>query len=67
MPEIKPANYSIISVLFELGFAASKSDARRIINQKGIKINKVVVRDPDTILKKNDIIQKGKRFFAKII
>ena len=67
MLEIKPTDYSIISVLFEAGFATSKSDARRIIDQKGVKINRVIADDPNMFLKKGDVIQKGKRFFVKII
>jgi len=42
-------------------------DPQGLTIQKEIKVNKIVVDDLDIVLKKNDIIQKGKRFFAKLI
>ena len=67
VPEIKPGKYDIITVLVESKLSPSKSDARRIIDQEGVKVNEVTIDDPTTIVKKNDIIQKGKRFFVKVV
>ena len=64
--EVNPTDYSIITVLIEAGFATSKSDAKRIIEQKGVKINKIVANDTNVVLEKNDVVQKGKRFFVKV-
>jgi len=50
--------------------ASSKSEARRLIEQNGIKVDGKTVNDPNARLdmaKKPHLIQKGKRFFAKLI
>lgn len=67
LPKITPSKYDIITTLVEAGFAPTKSEARRIIEQKGVKVNEETIEDPKLILKKNDIVQKGKRFFVQIV
>lgn len=67
MPEIKPSSYDAITVMVESGLSPSKSEARRLIEHKGVKVNEVVMDDLKKVLKKDDIIQKGKRFFVKVI
>ena len=64
--EVKPSNYDIITALKESGVCSTRSDARRVMKQGGVKINKIVVNDFEKIVKKRDIIQKGKRFFIKV-
>ncbi|MFH1610914.1 MAG: tyrosine--tRNA ligase [Patescibacteria group bacterium] len=64
--EFDLANKNIIDALVESKLVSSKSDARRAIEQGGVKINSEVIKDFDTILKSGDIVQKGKRFFAKV-
>jgi len=65
--EQKSANKDIIDVLLESGLVHSKGEARRLIEQKGIKINEKTIDSIDQIVKSGDIIQKGKRHFLKII
>jgi len=65
--EFKPKEYNIISILTESNLASSNTEARRLIKQKGVKRNKKVVSNDKEIIEKGDIIQKGKRFFLKII
>jgi tyrosyl-tRNA synthetase len=65
--EIKPTDYDIVSLLVEVKFTPSKSEARRSIEQGGVKINGEIISDFKIEVKKNDVIQKGKRFFIKII
>jgi tyrosyl-tRNA synthetase len=67
MPEIKPSGYDIITTMVESGLAPTKSEARRVIGQKGVKLNEVVVDDLKKTVQKGDVIQKGKRFFVRII
>jgi tyrosyl-tRNA synthetase len=67
MPKIKPSSYDIIDVMVESGLSPSRSEARRTIEHKGVKINEVVMDDYKKVLQKNDIVQKGKRFFVKVI
>lgn len=67
LPQIKPSDYNIVTALIESGLSSSRGEARRLIEQKGVKINKIVVDDHRKSIKKGDVIQKGKRFFVKII
>ena len=67
MPEIKPSKYDILTVMIESGLTGSKSDARRVVEQKGVKVNENVVEDEKLVVKSGDIIQKGKRFFVKVV
>lgn len=66
MPEIKPTSYDILTVLIESGLALTKSEAKRTVEQSGVKIDGLVVSDIKKIVKKGNVIQKGKRFFVKI-
>jgi tyrosyl-tRNA synthetase len=66
IPELKPSAMDILTVLVESKLATSKSDARRAIEQKGVKINDQTVESFDVQVKSGDVVQKGKRFFVKI-
>lgn len=59
---------SLLDLLLETGFTSSKSEAKRLILQKGIKIDGKVQKDWREIvqIKKELILQVGKRKFAKI-
>jgi len=65
--EIKLANKNIIEVLIQSKLAQSKSEARRLINQKGIKVDNKIIKSAEEIIRAGSIIQKGKRYFIKII
>ncbi|MFA5022991.1 MAG: tyrosine--tRNA ligase [Candidatus Paceibacterota bacterium] len=64
--EFKPSAYDLITVLVESGLAESKSEAKRAIEQNGVKVNEETVTDPKLELKPGDVVQKGKRFFVKL-
>jgi tyrosyl-tRNA synthetase len=66
--KIKPGKYSLADLLVATALAPSKSEARRLIGQNGVKINQHVVHEKTIeIGARNDIvIQVGKRRFAKI-
>ncbi len=68
IPEIKPSVYDIATVLVESKICASKGDARRNIDQGGVKINeqKVAPQNYAAAVKPGDIAQKGSRFFVKV-
>ena len=61
---------TIVEILVEAGFAPSKGEAKRLIEQGGVKIGSEIVSDPmlqvspraDSV-----IVQKGKRFFVKLL
>lgn len=65
--EFKLAGKNIIDALIQSGLAKSKSDARRLVEQNSIKINSETVTSIEEIVQKNDFIQKGRRFFVKIV
>ncbi len=61
-----PKSYLIIDILSESGLAPSKSEARRLVESGGIKVNEEVINDLKFQLQVGDTLQKGKRFFLKI-
>jgi tyrosyl-tRNA synthetase len=74
MPEIKPSVYDVITVLVEGKICKSKSEARQLIKQGGIRVNETKISFSEGALgpvvlikvKAGDIIQKGSRFFIKV-
>jgi tyrosyl-tRNA synthetase len=66
MPQFKMNEKDILSVLVESGLVTSKSEARRAVEQGGVKINSEVVMDSKTEVVSGDIIQKGKMHFLKV-
>ena len=69
MPTFKMSgDRNIIDLLEACGLIESRSDAKRVITQGGVKVNDKKVDDPNkTIhLEKDMVIQVGKRKFAKI-
>lgn len=67
LSKFKPNKYDIISILIENKLTSSKSDARRIIEQGGVKIDKVVIKDIHYVVSSGSILQKGKIKFLEII
>ncbi len=65
--ECKLNNKSIVDALIISGLVDSKSKAKTLIGQGGIKIDKQVVKSIDALVKSGNVIQKGKRFFVKVI
>ncbi len=67
LKKFKPSDYNILTILVEAKFASSKSDARRTVEQGGVKVNGVVIKDVNNILSANCVLQKGKFKFIEII
>lgn len=67
IPEIKPSAYDIVTVLVESKICTSKTDARRQIEQSGVKVNGEKVSSFEEKVKKGDVVQKGSRWFVKVI
>jgi len=65
--EIKPSNYDIITVLVESKLISSKTEARKMVIQGGVKVNDKKISEMDHEVKSGDVVQKGKRFFVKIV
>ncbi|OGH67924.1 MAG: tyrosine--tRNA ligase [Candidatus Magasanikbacteria bacterium RIFCSPHIGHO2_02_FULL_47_14] len=67
MPELKPSQYDVVTVLVEAGFVSSNSEARRAIDAGGVKINDTVADGYEAPVQQGDVVQKGKRFFVTIV
>lgn len=59
---------SLVDLLFNTGLVSSKSEARRLIKQRGVRFDGSVIEDPDVKVKLNPdtIIQVGKRKFLRL-
>lgn len=70
IPEIKvkKKRIALLDLLVKIKLAPSKSEAKRLILQKGVKIDGKVQKDWQRIIeiKKGTVIQVGKRRFAKL-
>ena len=55
-----------MDALVESKLVNTKSDARRAIEQNGVKINSEVIKEFDVNVSSGDVVQKGKRFFVKV-
>ena len=59
---------SICDLLVKVGFASSKSEAKRMVIGRGVKVGGEIIEDISTTLKpKEKILQFGKNKFIKII
>jgi tyrosyl-tRNA synthetase len=68
IPELKvKGSMSLVDALVESELCSSKSDARRQIEQGGVKVDDEVVKDVAASVAKGSVIQKGKRHFVKLV
>ena len=58
----------LVDVIFDNGLAASRSEARRLVEQRGVKVDHHIVTNADFLVepKTGLIIQVGKRRFARL-
>lgn len=63
-PEGEPV---LLEILVDSGLVRSKSQARRLIQQNGVKIEGETASDPYAVLSPPVIVQVGKRRFVKIV
>lgn len=67
MPKFEAAGRDVVSVLISAGLVKSKSEARRLLEQGGIKIDGQIVKDYDFIIPPGSVLQKGKLNFLKVL
>ena len=68
MPEVSiGSGMSIMDLLLAAKFVGSRSEARRVLDEGGVKVDEQVVKAYDTMVKAGQMIQKGKRHFVKTI
>ena len=58
---------SVLDVLQESGLTESRSQARRLIEQKAVRLDEVALDDPHAAFPGPGVLQVGKRRFIKII
>jgi tyrosyl-tRNA synthetase len=56
-----------VDLLVEQGLAKSKSEARRLIEQNGVKFEGATITDALQVIDREGILQVGKRHFLKLI
>ena len=66
--EVSEKNIALVDLLVDVKFAKSKSEAKRLIKQGGVKLNDEVIKDEkaEVKLKGGEILKVGKRRFVKI-
>lgn len=67
--KMKPGSYDLVETLAELGLVASKSEARRMIEQNAVKLNQKPYKEKTITLEAGQILvlQVGKRKFVKLV
>lgn len=67
--KIGPGDFKLSELIVKAGMVTSKSEARRLIEQKGVKVDKQAINDVIVSLdgKKEYLLQVGKRKFLKIV
>jgi tyrosyl-tRNA synthetase len=65
--KLEAGSTKLADVLMASGLVDSKSEARRQIEQGGVKVDGEVVTDIAATVSSGSIIQKGKRFFVKLV
>jgi tyrosyl-tRNA synthetase len=57
----------ILELMMELNFASSKTEARRLIDQKAVKLNDVTLEKPEDMVQASGILKVGKKRIIKIV
>jgi len=58
----------LLDLVMECGYAPSRSEARRLIAEKGVRLNGKVIADANEllVLQNGDVLQRGKRRFVRL-
>jgi tyrosyl-tRNA synthetase len=65
--KLTAGNYEVTELLVKAKLAASNSEARRLLQQGGVRINQKKIESENVAIKPGDLLQVGKRRFVKII
>jgi tyrosyl-tRNA synthetase len=66
IPEMSVASTNVVDALVETKLAESKSEAKRLIDQAGVKLNDKPVDGYEQKISPGDLLQAGKRKFVRI-
>jgi tyrosyl-tRNA synthetase len=68
MPEVHvTAGQTVLDVLNTCDFISTRSEGRRLLDQKGVKLDGEVLSDPAQPFPHPGVLQVGKRHFARIV
>jgi tyrosyl-tRNA synthetase len=68
MPEFKLiSGKQVVDVLMDAGLCATRSEARRLVDQKGVRLDSEILADAQAPFPHKGVLQVGKRRFVKII
>jgi tyrosyl-tRNA synthetase len=68
MPEFKlVAGKQVVDVLMDAGLCATRSEARRLVDQKGVRLDGEILADAQVPFPHKGVLQVGKRRFVKIV
>ncbi len=65
LPEIPVSSTNIVDVLVEAKLASSKSDAKRLIEQKAVEVNEKRILDTSYVIHDTSVLKVGRKF-AKV-
>ena len=59
----------LVEVMVEAGLAKSKSEARRLVGQRGVRLDGVILENPEQILELDEprVLRVGKRQFLRLL
>lgn len=67
MPEyLTDGQETLVEIIVGNGLAESKSQARRLIDQQGVKVDGITMREGNTMVDRESVIQVGKRHYLKV-
>jgi tyrosyl-tRNA synthetase len=64
--DIEPGTYGVIELVVKAGLVTSNSEARRLFDQGGVRLNQKKVEEDEVTIASGDLLQVGKRKFVKI-
>jgi tyrosyl-tRNA synthetase len=64
--DVEPGSYAVIELVVQAGLALSNSEARRLFEQGGVKLNQQKVESTEVTVASGDLLQVGKRRFVRI-
>ncbi len=68
MPEYKLSDgQTILDVLLTAGLVPSKNEGRRMIDQKGVRLDGELLEKADTVISHPGVLQVGKRRFVRLV
>lgn len=70
IPEILVSDNNLLNIISEIvknGFVTSGSEFRRLVKQRGVRLNGEVLNDLNSTLSSGDVLKIGKKKFIKII